>query len=155
MKEIKPIGAFEGEFELPGDKSITHRAVMLNAGAEGEAVVTHALMGGDCLSTCQCMRALGARIDIDGTTLCVHGTPRFRTGVRLNCGNSGTTMRLLTALPREKISRRFSSATNPFPGGRWRAWLPRFLFWARTSARRKDTRPCAFSPRLCGARRSK
>lgn len=46
MKEIKPIGAFEGEFELPGDKSITHRAVMLNAGAEGEAVVTHALMGG-------------------------------------------------------------------------------------------------------------
>ena len=96
MKEIKPIGAFEGEFELPGDKSITHRAVMLNAGAEGEAVVTHALMGGDCLSTCQCMRALGARIDIDGTTLCVHGTPRFRTGVRLNCGNSGTTMRLLT-----------------------------------------------------------
>ena len=96
MKEIKPIGAFEGEFELPGDKSITHRAVMLNAGAEGEAVVTHALMGGDCLSTCQCMRALGAEIEIDGTTLRVRGTPHFRTGVRLNCGNSGTTMRLLT-----------------------------------------------------------
>lgn len=96
MKTIKPMGTFEGEFFLPGDKSITHRAIMLNAGAEGEATVTNALMGGDCLSTCQCMRALGARIDIDGTTLCVHGTPHFRTDVRLNCGNSGTTMRLLT-----------------------------------------------------------
>lgn len=96
MKTIKPMEVFEGEFELPGDKSVTHRAIMLNGGAEGQATITNALMGGDCLSTCQCMRALGARIDIDGTTLCVHGTPRFRTGVRLNCGNSGTTMRLLT-----------------------------------------------------------
>lgn len=96
MKEIKPRDTFEGEFELPGDKSVTHRAVMFNAGAEGEAVVTHALLSEDCLSTCRCMRALGARIDIDGTTFCVHGTPRFRTGVRLDCGNSGTTMRLLT-----------------------------------------------------------
>lgn len=96
MKIIKPTGFFEGQFELPGDKSVTHRAVMLNAGAEGEAVITNALMGGDCLSTCQCMRALGAEIDIDGTTLRVRGTPHFRTGVKLNCGNSGTTMRLLT-----------------------------------------------------------
>lgn len=95
-RRIRPQARFEGEFELPGDKSITHRAIMLNAGAEGTATIAHALMGGDCLSTCQCMRALGAEIDIDGDTLCVHGTPRFRTGVNLNCGNSGTTMRLLT-----------------------------------------------------------
>ena len=95
MKTIKPVERFEGEFDLPGDKSITHRAIMLNGGAEGEAVITNALMGGDCLSTCQCMRALGAEIEIDGTTLRVHGTPHFRTGVNLNCGNSGTTMRLL------------------------------------------------------------
>lgn len=95
MKTIKPVERFEGEFDLPGDKSITHRAIMLNGGAEGEAVITNALMGGDCLSTCQCMRALGAEIEIDGTTLRVRGTPHFRTGVNLNCGNSGTTMRLL------------------------------------------------------------
>lgn len=87
---------FEGEFELPGDKSITHRAIMLNAGAEGEAVITNALMGEDCVSTCRCMRALGAKIDVDGTTLRVNGTPRFRRGTELNCGNSGTTIRLLT-----------------------------------------------------------
>ena len=88
--------SFEGEFLLPGDKSITHRAIMLNGGANGEAVITNALMGEDCVSTCQCMRALGAKIEIDGTTLRVRGTARFRRGAELNCGNSGTTMRLLT-----------------------------------------------------------
>jgi 3-phosphoshikimate 1-carboxyvinyltransferase len=90
------VSTFEGEFTLLGDKSVTHRAVMLNAGASGEGVVTNASIGEDCLSTCRCMRALGAEIDMDGTTLRVKGTPYFRTGVRLNCGNSGTTMRLLT-----------------------------------------------------------
>ncbi len=93
---IQPRDSFEGEFSLPGDKSVTHRAVMLNAGAEGEAVVTNALMGEDCVSTCHCMRALGAEIDVDGTTLRVKGTPHFRRGQELNCGNSGTTIRLLT-----------------------------------------------------------
>ncbi len=96
MQLIKAREYFEGEFELPGDKSVTHRAIMLNAGAEGEAVVTNALMGEDCLSTCRCMRALGAKIEVDGTTLKIMGTPRFRRGAELNCGNSGTTMRLLT-----------------------------------------------------------
>lgn len=96
MQRIQSRECFEGEFELPGDKSITHRAIMLNGGAEGEAVITNALMGEDCVSTCRCMRALGAEIDIDGTTLRVKGTPRFRRGRELNCGNSGTTIRLLT-----------------------------------------------------------
>ncbi len=96
MEKIQPREYFEGEFELPGDKSITHRAIMLNGGADGEATITNALMGEDCLSTCQCMRALGAKIDVEGTTLRVKGTPHFRRGTRLNCGNSGTTIRLLT-----------------------------------------------------------
>ncbi len=96
MQRISSREYFEGEFELPGDKSITHRAIMLNGGADGEAVITNALMGEDCVSTCRCLRALGAEIDIDGTTLRVKGTPRFRRGNSLNCGNSGTTIRLLT-----------------------------------------------------------
>lgn len=96
MQEIAAKEYFEGEFLLPGDKSITHRAVMFNSGADGEAVVTNALMGEDCLSTCRCMRALGAEIDVDGTTLRVKGTPYFRRGMQLDCGNSGTTIRLLT-----------------------------------------------------------
>ena len=45
MQRIRASEYFEGQFELPGDKSITHRAVMLNSGAEGEAVITNALMG--------------------------------------------------------------------------------------------------------------
>lgn len=96
MQRIQPRAVFEGEFQLPGDKSITHRAIMLNSGAEGESVITNALMGEDCVSTCRCMRALGAEIDVEGTTLRVKGTPRFRRGRDLNCGNSGTTIRLLT-----------------------------------------------------------
>lgn len=96
MRSIESRSRFDGEFELPGDKSITHRAIMLNGGADGEAIITNALMGEDCLSTCRCMRSLGAKIDIDGTTLRVSGTPHFRRGRELNCGNSGTTIRLLT-----------------------------------------------------------
>ncbi len=94
--KIHTIGEVSDEFELPGDKSITHRAVMLNAGADGEAVVTGALIGEDCLSTCACMRALGATVDVDGTTVRVKGTSQFANGTQLNCGNSGTTIRLLT-----------------------------------------------------------
>ena len=96
MKKIQPRAHIDGEFSLPGDKSITHRAVMLNAGADGEAVISNALMGEDCLSTCRCMRALGAKIDIDGTTIRVKGTPVFQDNAYLDCGNSGTTIRLLT-----------------------------------------------------------
>ena len=96
MLKIENRTCFTGEFDLPGDKSVTHRAIMLNSGAEGESVITNALMGEDCVSTCRCMRALGAKIDVDGTTLRVKGTPHFRRGAELNCGNSGTTIRLLT-----------------------------------------------------------
>lgn len=96
MQRIQSREYFEGEFELPGDKSVTHRAIMLNGGADGEAIITNALMGEDCISTCSCMRSLGAQIDVDGTTLRVKGTPHFRRGKALNCGNSGTTIRLLT-----------------------------------------------------------
>ena len=83
---------------MPGDKSITHRAVMLNAVAQGRAVIKGALIGEDCLSTCACMRTLGADIQIDGTTVIVRGIDTFEDNTRLNCGNSGTTIRLLTGL---------------------------------------------------------
>lgn len=96
MQRIDAREYFSGEFDLPGDKSITHRAVMLNSAADGEAVISNALMGEDCLSTCRCMRVLGAQIEADGTTLRVRGTPQFKSGVELDCGNSGTTIRLLT-----------------------------------------------------------
>lgn len=96
MQIIKPRDTFEGEFQLPGDKSITHRAIMFNAGAEGEAVITNALTGEDCLSTGACMTALGASVKREGTTFYVKGVDKFLDGKTLYCGNSGTTIRLLT-----------------------------------------------------------
>lgn len=96
MIRIKPRSYTTGEFTVSGDKSITHRAVMFNAGATGEAIVSNALVGEDCLATVRCMRALGAEISIDGTTISVRGTEKFRDGTYLDCGNSATTMRLLT-----------------------------------------------------------
>ena len=94
---IAPRRKFYGTFDIPGDKSITHRAVMFNAAAEGEALISNALLGEDCLSTAACMRALGAQADVQGTQVRVRGVPRFRDA-ECFCGNSGTTMRLLTGL---------------------------------------------------------
>ena len=95
--KIDPCRQFSGEFIIPGDKSITHRAVMFNAAAEGEALVTNALLGEDCLSTASCMRALGAEVAVEGNSIRVKGTRKFRSA-DLYCGNSGTTMRLLMGL---------------------------------------------------------
>ena len=94
---IAPRREFYGTFDIPGDKSITHRAVMFNAAAEGEALISNALLGEDCLSTAACMRALGAQVDVQGPQVRVRGVPRFRDA-ECFCGNSGTTMRLLTGL---------------------------------------------------------
>ena len=90
-----------GTVEVPGDKSISHRAVLLNAIAEGNAVITNFLTGADCLSSVACMRALGVNIQVDGTTVHVEG--RGLRGLQeaqnvLDCGNSGTTLRLLAGL---------------------------------------------------------
>jgi 3-phosphoshikimate 1-carboxyvinyltransferase len=82
---------------VPGDKSIAHRALLLGALAEGTTTVTGFPHGGDVLSSLGAMRALGARIALDGDTVRIAGAGA-RLGVedrvRIDCGNSGTTMRL-------------------------------------------------------------
>jgi len=102
-----------GTIVLPGDKSISHRSVIFNAVAEGEAKISGFLMGADCLSTIACMRALGVEIgisEIDSSKqIAAAQLPLVTiqgTGLRglappkqlLDCGNSGTTMRLLLGL---------------------------------------------------------
>ena len=88
---------------VPSDKSISHRALILNSVASGKATVESLLESDDVRSTAACLVAMGARIDwpedsgtavIDGLGL--HGL--FEPGDVLNCGNSGTTMRILTGL---------------------------------------------------------
>ena len=98
--EIRPIGRYTAELHAPPDKSITHRAVMFNALAGGRAVVKNALLGEDCLHTAECMRRLGAHVEIDGADIAIEGAAlwsdgRARGTVALDAGNSGTTIRLL------------------------------------------------------------
>ena len=99
---VTPPARLRGRVEIPGDKSITHRALMLNAAADGEARIDGFLDAADTRSTLECMRALGAEIEqVAGDALIVRG--RGRAGLReasevLDCGNSGTTIRLLSGL---------------------------------------------------------
>lgn len=95
---IKPIDRISGVFTVPGDKSITHRAIMFNAVSEGMATITGALLGEDCLATIDCMRKLGALITIDGSSVTVLGAKKLKNNQKLYVGNSGTTIRLLTGL---------------------------------------------------------
>lgn len=90
-----------GVISLPGDKSISHRAVLLNAVATGEATVTNFLAGADCLSTIACVQALGVHVERHADTVRVYGAGlrSLREPVDvLNCGNSGTTLRLLAGM---------------------------------------------------------
>jgi len=89
-----------GVIRAPGDKSISHRAVMLSGLADGESVVRGFLEGEDCLSTAAALRRLGAQVERRGESLCIRGAGgRFQApdGV-LDLGNSGTSMRLLAGL---------------------------------------------------------
>ena len=95
---IAPKASFSGVFTPPGDKSITHRAIMLNAIALGTATLRNACLGADCMATAECMRALGATVTFDGTTATVTGAKKLKSGQKLNVANSATTMRLLAGL---------------------------------------------------------
>lgn len=100
-RAVPPIRRVAGTVRLPGDKSISHRAALLNAVADGRATITNFAPGGDCASTLACLRQLGAWIERDGDSVRIEGCgPR---GLReptdvLDCGNAGTTMRLLCGL---------------------------------------------------------
>ena len=62
--QINPCAPLRGEITVPGDKSISHRAVMLGALASGTTHITGFLMGEDCLSTIDCFRKMGVSIDV-------------------------------------------------------------------------------------------
>lgn len=99
---VRPARRLRGEVRVPGDKSISHRALMLNAIAEGEAIVSNLGPGADCASTLRCLKALGVDVESrpDGTVrIAGSGLRGLREpGDVLDAGNSGTTTRLLTGL---------------------------------------------------------
>ena len=99
--EIKKQQSLKGVLSVPGDKSISHRAVMFGALASGTTRVSHFLEGADCLSTISCFRKMGIDIEKDGEELLIHG--RGLRGLNspreiLNAGNSGTTTRLISGI---------------------------------------------------------
>lgn len=123
LRAVRPPATLRGDVTVPGDKSITHRAVMLNAIASGTATVTGAGLGADCLSTAACVRALGATVrrlwptaeltddlrrdpasgkdDRADAVLIIEGvglTGLAEPADVLDAGNSGTTSRLLTGI---------------------------------------------------------
>jgi 3-phosphoshikimate 1-carboxyvinyltransferase len=99
-KEIKPCQPVEATLTLPGSKSYTHRALMAAALAAGESILTNALKAEDTELTAQALAQLGAGIDWQGTTIRVTGKEgRWRpVALPIYLGNSGTSMRFLTAL---------------------------------------------------------
>ena len=91
----------KGEVTIPGDKSISHRAVMFGALAKGTTEVTNFLQGADCLSTIDCFRRLGIDIENTPDKIFVHGKGLHglkKSDTMLDVGNSGTTTRLISGI---------------------------------------------------------
>jgi 3-phosphoshikimate 1-carboxyvinyltransferase len=96
---VRPSASVRGTLRVPGDKSVSHRAVLFNALGEGEATITNFSPGADCASTLVCLRQLGVDIERADDRVKIGG--RGLRGLLepadvLDCGNSGTTMRLLS-----------------------------------------------------------
>src|SRR5215208_3350372 len=102
---IRPARRLRGRLRVPGDKSVTHRAAMLASLAEGRTRIENFSSSVDCSSTLEVLRGLGVGIERGGGVVFVEGVgtedggQRFRQPSRdLDCGNSGTTMRLMAGL---------------------------------------------------------
>ena len=97
----RPVGRIGGSLTVPGDKSISHRALLLGAVADGVSRVTGLLTGADCMATLKALQAMGADIQLDGGRALISGvgwSGLSAAGRPMDMGNSGTGMRLLAGL---------------------------------------------------------
>ena len=93
--------SLQGTLMIPGDKSVSHRSIMFGAIATGKTTVDGFLLGEDCLSTIDCFRKLGVKIDVEGTNVSIDspGIEGWQEPTEvLNTGNSGTTTRLMLGI---------------------------------------------------------
>lgn len=98
---ITPVNSLNGAITVPGDKSISHRSIMLAALAHGTTRIENFLRGEDNFSTMRAFQSMGVSIEDDGDVVTVHGVGLHglkEPGDVLDCGNSGTTIRLMTGL---------------------------------------------------------
>lgn len=93
-----PPGLVAPTARIPGDKSISHRALLLSSCALGTTAIEGLNRGGDTLATLRALRALGIAVDDDGSTVRVTGGDFAAGAGTIDCGNSGTTMRLLMGM---------------------------------------------------------
>jgi 3-phosphoshikimate 1-carboxyvinyltransferase len=98
--KLAPARRITGQIRVPGDKSISHRAALIAALADGQSVISNFSTARDCASTLSCLRDLGTPIEQrDDGRIVISGTRRFITPVNpLDCGNSGSTMRILSGV---------------------------------------------------------
>ncbi len=99
--EIKKVKSLKGEITVPGDKSISHRSIMFGALANGITEIDGFLDGEDCNSTIDAFRAMGVKIEKKESRIKVYGNGLYGLKVPsspLNCGNSGTTTRLISGI---------------------------------------------------------
>ncbi len=97
---VRPARTIEGVLRLPGDKSISHRYAMLAALAEGTTRLENFSTGADCASTLDCLTTLGVLVERKGNAVMIHGRGSDLQAPRLalDCGNSGSTMRMLSGI---------------------------------------------------------
>ncbi len=99
--DLKHTAHLKGTISVPGDKSISHRAIMFGAISEGTTEITNFLQGADCLSTISCFREMGISIENRAGRVTVHGKGLHglqKPGKMLDAGNSGTTTRLISGI---------------------------------------------------------
>ncbi len=100
-RAVAPARRIRGEVRVPGDKSVSHRAALFNAVADGQATIRGFSPGADGASTLACLEGLGVDIVRSGAEVLIRGVGAHglcEPGSVLDCGNSGTTMRLLSGL---------------------------------------------------------
>ena len=100
-KIINSKTGLKGTIKIPGDKSISHRAVMFGSLAKGDTEITGFLRGDDCMSTISCFKKLGIGIDVTDDKVIVHGKGLKGLSAPkepLDVGNSGTTIRLISGI---------------------------------------------------------
>ncbi len=105
MKNTKILSSFSaplrGEITIPGDKSISHRALLLGAIAKGTTKISGFLKASDCMATMHALQGMGVKIEVEGDSVVVHGVGKYglqAPKTHINCENSGTTMRLLSGI---------------------------------------------------------
>lgn len=99
--KIRQARSLRGPIALPGDKSISHRAALIAAMASGETTIDNFATSADCCSTLSCLAALGVQVRRDENRVVIKGVGKHGFTVPaslLDCGNSGTTMRLLAGI---------------------------------------------------------